>query len=287
MLSLGKYIERAPISFRRLLSLRTKNSRPLCLRLNSFAKLEISFMLASMTDNILENKFVQRLEALNSKIAIAAKNSGRNPKEIELVAVTKTQSNENIDKIIKAGQKVFGENKIQEGKFHFEQRDCESLELRFIGPLQSNKALQAVQLFDVIETLDRESLAKEIAKSIQKLGISPKFLVEINIGEEEQKAGIAPKELNAFLKLLENTYSLKPIGLMCIPPFGENPEPYFSKMNILGQDFGISQLSMGMSADFETAIKYGATHVRIGTALFGERIISPQNIGHTSLVNEV
>lgn len=228
-------------------------------------------MLSAMTDIIAQNAFVQRLEALKNKIKDAAISVGRDSNEIELVAVTKTQTNAAIAEIIAAGQTVFGENKVQEGFSHFEHIDCEGLELRFIGPLQSNKALQAVQLFDVIETIDRENLAKEIAKAVQKLSKTAQFLIEVNIGEENQKAGIAPKNLNDFLILLEKTYSIRPVGLMCIPPFNCDPTPYFKSMQTLLRDFGLSQLSMGMSSDFETAIKYGSTHVRIGTALFGDR----------------
>ncbi len=229
-------------------------------------------MLNAMNNNIIKNQFVQRLETLRNKIKKAAEIANRNSDEITLVAVTKTQPNENIEAIIAAGQNVFGENKVQEAKAHFENRAINELELRLIGPLQSNKAQMAVQLFDVIETLDRPNLAKEIAKSVQKLGKSPKFLIEVNIGEESQKAGIAPAEINEFMKTIEKDFGIKPIGLMCIPPFDKEPTPYFQKMQMLVKDFGLSQLSMGMSSDFETAIKYGATHVRIGTALFGERV---------------
>lgn len=221
--------------------------------------------------NIDQNEIMQSLAQIKQRIANAAIANNRVPNDINLVAVSKTQTNDKIDQIIGAGQKIFGENKIQEGVYHFANRDCHDLELRFIGPLQSNKAKAAVELFDIIETLDRENLAKEIAKAIQKTARSPKFLIEVNIGEEAQKAGILPQNLNAFLNILEKNYGISPIGLMCIPPFSENPEPYFQQTQSLMKDFGFAQLSMGMSSDFEAAIKYGATHVRIGTALFGNR----------------
>ena len=224
-----------------------------------------------MTNSISNNAFLERRNSILAKINEIAKAYGRNPNEINLVAACKTQDQITIENAINSGQKIFGENKVQEGYLHFSTRDNSNLELRLIGPLQSNKAQDAIKLFDVIETLDRLSLAKELAKSIQKLGKTPKFLAQVNIGEEEQKAGINPNELDKFITELSAVYGIRPIGLMCIPPNNQPPAPYFALLQKMAKENGLEQLSMGMSADFETAIKFGATHIRIGTSLFGAR----------------
>lgn len=205
------------------------------------------------------------------KIKIAAKNCNRDENEITLVAACKTQNNEIVENAINFGQKFFGENRVQEGIQHFANNKPEDVQIRLIGPLQSNKALDAVQLFDIIETLDRPSLVKEIVK-IRDKGIKiPQFLIQVNIGEEPQKAGVLPSNFDNFLKSLRKDYEINPIGLMCIPPNGMPPGPYFALLAKMAKNNGLTQLSMGMSGDFETAIKFGATHIRIGTALFGER----------------
>ena len=205
------------------------------------------------------------------KIKIAAKNCNRDENEITLVAACKTQTNDIVENAINFGQKVFGENRVQEAIQHFANNKPDDVQIRLIGPLQSNKAIDAMQLFDVIETLDRPSLVKEIVKLRDKGIKIPQFLIQVNIGEEPQKAGVLPAEFDDFLKSLRNEYEINPIGLMCIPPNEMPSAPYFALLAKMAKENGLSQLSMGMSGDFETAIKFGATHIRIGTALFGER----------------
>lgn len=205
------------------------------------------------------------------KIKNAAKNCNRDENEITLVAACKTQNNEIVENAINFGQKVFGENRVQEGIQHFSNNKPHDVQIRLIGPLQSNKAIDAIQLFDVIETLDRPSLAKEIVKLRDKGIKIPQFFVQVNIGEEPQKAGVLPSDFDKFLKSLRNDYEINPIGLMCIPPNGMPSGPYFALLAKMAKNNGLKELSMGMSGDFETAIKFGATHIRIGTALFGER----------------
>ena len=205
------------------------------------------------------------------KIKIAAKNCNRDENEITLVAACKTQTNDIVENAINFGQKVFGENRVQEAIQHFANNKPDDVQIRLIGPLQSNKAQEAIQLFDIIETLDRPSLVKEIVKLRDKGIKIPQFLIQVNIGEEPQKAGVLPSDFDDFLKSLRNEYEINPIGLMCIPPNGMPSAPYFALLAKMAKENGLSQLSMGMSGDFETAIKFGATHIRIGTALFGER----------------
>lgn len=205
------------------------------------------------------------------KIKIAAKNCNRDENEITLVAACKTQTNDIVENAINFGQKVFGENRVQEAIQHFANNKPDDVQIRLIGPLQSNKAQEAIQLFDIIETLDRPSLVKEIVKLRDKGIKIPQFLIQVNIGEEPQKAGVLPSDFDNFLKSLRNEYEINPIGLMCIPPNGMPSGPYFALLAKMAKENGLSQLSMGMSGDFETAIKFGATHIRIGTALFGER----------------
>ena len=187
-----------------------------------------------------------------------------------LVAVSKQQPWERIEPVLAAGQGVFGENRVQEAMARWaEKRD--DVELRLIGPLQSNKAKEAVAVFDVIETLDREKLAKALAEEAQKQGRSPRLYIQVNTGEEPQKAGVIPPDADAFVALMRGTYGFQIEGLMCIPPAEEPPGPHFALLAKIAARNGIGRLSMGMSADFETAIRFGATSVRVGSALFGER----------------
>ena len=189
------------------------------------------------------------------------------------------QPDHRIADMLGAGQQVFGENKVQEAQARWGERFADAranIQLRLIGPLQTNKAVAACELFDVIETLDREKLAKALVKAIDKTGRSPELFVQVNTGEEPQKSGIAPCELDAFIKTLRQTYDLHPAGLMCIPPAGtlisgQAPGPHFALLAKLAARNNIEKLSMGMSSDFETAIEFGATHVRVGSALFGAR----------------
>lgn len=187
-----------------------------------------------------------------------------------LTAVSKTQPPDAIDAALAAGQRVFGENRVQEAQTRWSGRDRGGLELRLIGPLQTNKAADAVALFDVIETLDREKLARALADAAQKVGKAPRLLVQVNTGAEDQKAGILPKDANALITTARSL-DLNVEGLMCIPPADEAAGPHFALLARIAARNGLSVLSMGMSGDFETAIRFGATHVRLGTAVFGER----------------
>ena len=204
------------------------------------------------------------------RIARAAETSGRAPADIHLVAVSKQQPWERIKAILAAGQTVFGENRVQEAMQRWEGRR-DGLELRLIGPLQTNKAAEAAAFFDVIETLDRERLARGLADAAQALGRSPQLYVQVNTGEEPQKSGVLPADADAFLALCQGTYRLTVEGLMCIPPEEEPPAPHFALLAKIAARNGLSRLSMGMSADFETGVRLGATSVRVGSALFGQR----------------
>ena len=208
------------------------------------------------------------------RIARAAEASGRAPGDIELVAVSKQQPWERVEPVLAAGQQAFGENRVQEALQRWEGRRV-GLELRLIGPLQTNKAEEAVQFFEVIETLDRERLARALAEASEKLGRTPRLYVQVNTGEEPQKSGIAPGEADAFLGLCRTTYGLQIEGLMCIPPEDEPPAPHFALLGKIAARNGLAKLSMGMSGDFETAVRLGATSVRVGSALFGPRLPRP------------
>lgn len=207
------------------------------------------------------------------RMAAALKASGRAPDSVLLTAVSKTQLWERIEPVLKAGQRRFGENRVQEAMERWAgQRDeWQGLELRLIGPLQSNKAADAVSFFDVIETIDRDKIARAIADEVQKQGRSPQLLIQVNVGEEEQKAGILPLEADRFIASVRKEYGLVVSGLMCIPPVGGPRGPYFALLKTIAERNGIAQLSMGMSDDFETAIAFGSTEVRIGSAIFGAR----------------
>lgn len=191
-----------------------------------------------------------------------------------LIAVSKVQTDERIQEMLAAGQTIFGENRVQEAQSRWGEtfRDARGdIRLHLIGPLQTNKAEEAVKLFDVIETVDREKLVKALLKAGDKVGRMPEFLVQVNTGEEAQKSGVLPQDLDAFLLRLKSEYGLTPSGLMCIPPQGEAASPHFWLLKNLADKYCLKTLSMGMSGDFETAIDLGATHVRVGSALFGAR----------------
>lgn len=192
---------------------------------------------------------------------------------MQLVAVSKSQPDERLAAMLKTGQRVFGENRVQEAEAHWAARRAAGLdiELRLIGPLQTNKAKEAVALFDVIETLDREKLAGALVDACAKAGRSPRFYVQVNTGEEEQKAGVAPREADAFIASVRKTYGFAVEGLMCIPPAEEPAGPHFALLAKIAARNGVTKLSMGMSADYETAVMFGATSVRVGSALFGAR----------------
>lgn len=212
----------------------------------------------------------QALAEIRGRIAAAETRAGRPAGSVTLVAVSKTQPWEHIAPVLDAGQKVFGENRVQEAMERWGPRR-EGLELRLIGPLQTNKAREAVDFFDVIETVDREKLARVLADEIQRADKAPRLYVQVNVGEEPQKAGIAPTEADAFIAACRGTYGLTVEGLMCIPPFDADPAPHFTALRAIAARNGVEKLSMGMSDDFETAIAEGATSVRVGSALFGSR----------------
>ena len=197
--------------------------------------------------------------------------AGRN---VTLVAASKRQPDQRIDAAIAAGQLVFGENRVQEAEKRWSHRSgMTGMELRLIGPLQTNKAEQAIKLFDVIETLDRPKLAKSLRSAADKIGcVPPPVLLQVNTGEEPQKAGTPPHEAADLLKYARDECGLVVRGLMCIPPAAEPGGPHFALLAKLGEQLKLPELSMGMSGDYETAIQFGATHIRVGSALFGERI---------------
>jgi pyridoxal phosphate enzyme (YggS family) len=205
-----------------------------------------------------------------ARIEAAAKASGRAPADVTLVAVSKQQPWERIAPVLDAGQRIFGENRVQEAMERWAERRAD-VELRLIGPLQTNKAREAVGFFDVIETVDRDKLARVLAGEIQKAGRSPRLYVQVNTGEEPQKAGIAPAEVDAFIESCSKAYGLEIEGLMCIPPEAEPAGPHFALLAKIAARNGLARLSMGMSSDFETAVRFGATSVRVGSALFGAR----------------
>ena len=206
-----------------------------------------------------------------AKLAAASKRAGL--AAADLVAVSKVQPDERIAAMLETGQRIFGENRVQEAQTRWGESFADhraDVELRLIGPLQTNKSADAVALFDVIETVDREKLLKALIKAAAG-GKIPRLYVQVNTGEEPQKSGVLPAELPAFLKIMRETYALEPEGLMCIPPAGEAASPHFWMLSNLARDNGVAKLSMGMSADYEIAAEMGATSVRVGSALFGAR----------------
>ncbi|WP_420101059.1 YggS family pyridoxal phosphate-dependent enzyme [Bosea sp. (in: a-proteobacteria)] len=216
---------------------------------------------------------VTRLEAVRASVSRAAKDFGRRPDSVALIAVSKTKPAEPIAETLEAGQRLFGENYVQEAKAKWPalKERFPDAELHMIGPLQSNKAREAVELFDVIQSLDRESLARELAREIARAGRSPRLFVQVNTGEEPQKGGVLLGEVDAFLARCRDVHGLTIDGLMCIPPAEEPPSPHFGLLAKIARRNGLTGLSMGMSADYEAAIQLGATHVRVGSAIFGER----------------
>lgn len=226
-----------------------------------------------MTGNLVADTIAANLAEVHARIAKAAEAAGRRAAEVTLIAVGKTHGEESIRAAIAAGQRDFGENRVQEAKSKYPPLIAANpaLDLHLIGPLQSNKAREAVVLFDAIHTLDRPSLAETLAAEIERAGKTPKLFVQVNTGEEAQKAGIAPRETLAFVDKCRTGFALKIAGLMCIPPADEEPALHFALLLKLARDAGLKELSMGMSGDYETAIRFGATHVRVGNAIFGAR----------------
>jgi pyridoxal phosphate enzyme (YggS family) len=229
-----------------------------------------------MTQPPPEATVASRLAAIRQQIADAAATARRDPAAVTLVAVAKTFPAEAVAEALAAGQRHFGENRVQEGmaKYPALRETHPDLVLHLIGPLQTNKVKQAVAHFDVIHTLDRDSLAQELAKEFDKSGRRLPCFVQVNTGEEPQKAGCAPGEADAFIAACR-ALDLPVAGLMCIPPAEEEPAPHFALLNKIAQRNGLDRLSMGMSGDFETAVMLGATHVRVGSAIFGGRSYPP------------
>ena len=215
----------------------------------------------------------ENLSAIVARIDAARKAAVKPAPATTLIAVSKTHGPEDILPALVAGQRVFGENRVQEaqGKWPALRAEYADIELHLIGPLQSNKAREAVALFDAIHTLDRPKLAAALAKEIDRAGRHPKLYVQVNTGAEPQKAGVLPQEADAFIASCRKDYALEIAGLMCIPPVDEQASPHFALLSLIAERNGIKALSMGMSADFELAIRLGATHVRVGTAIFGKR----------------
>lgn len=231
-------------------------------------------MNASLEDRRRKSETaVARLADVRARIARAAREAGRDPGEVTLIAVSKTFAAEAILPLIEAGQRQFGENRVQEaaGKWPALRAAHAGIELHLIGPLQTNKLKEALGLFDVIHTLDRDRLAEALAKARAGGAALPRLFVQVNTGEEPQKAGVGPREADAFIARCRDAHGLGVEGLMCIPPADEEPALHFALLEKIARRNGVALLSMGMSADFETAIAFGATHVRIGSALFGAR----------------
>ena len=215
----------------------------------------------------------KNIQDIQNDIQAAAEDADRNPDDIQLVAVSKKQPEERIEEALAAGHRVFGENRVQEAQGRWTERRAQydDLVLHLIGPLQSNKSADAVALFDVIETLDREKIAKALSQEMAKQGRDLPCFIQVNTGEEEQKSGVTPARLKEFYDYCYYECGLKVVGLMCIPPVDEPPALHFALLQKLAGQLGLEKLSMGMSADYKEAIKLGATHVRVGTGVFGER----------------
>jgi PLP dependent protein len=213
------------------------------------------------------------LAKVKDEIAKACREANRDPSSVTLVAVSKTFGEDAVEQAIAAEQKTFGENRVQEskGKWPAIRARHADVALHLIGPLQSNKTKEALALFDAIHSLDRPSLCEALAKEVQKAGKQPLLFVQVNIGAEPQKAGVLPEDADAFIKQCRDTYNFDVAGVMCIPPFEEAPAPHFALTARIAERNGLKLLSMGMSADFTTAIAFGATHVRVGSAIFGSR----------------
>lgn len=232
--------------------------------------------MVSVSENPASNSAgnaVERLAFVRGEIRKAALGNQRKPEDVTLIAVSKTFPAEAIVPVLEAGQRVFGENRVQEAKAKWPglRERYAGIELHLIGPLQSNKAKEAVALFDAIHTVDRPKIAEALAAEIEKQGRKPKLFIEVNTGGEPQKAGVLPENADAFILTCREQYGLSIEGLMCIPPFDQPPAPHFALLAKIAARNGLAKLSMGMSADYPSAIAFGASHVRVGSAIFGER----------------
>ncbi|MBL4871875.1 MAG: YggS family pyridoxal phosphate-dependent enzyme [Rhodobacteraceae bacterium] len=211
---------------------------------------------------------------IQQRIAVAAKKADRDEASVQLIAVSKVQPIERVAEVLEQGHRLFGENRVQEaaGKWPDFRTKFTDVQVHLIGPLQSNKVNQALDLFGAIHTVDREKLAKKLADAVQKRGSCPELFIQVNTGEEPQKAGVLPAEVDGFVKSCRETYNLPITGLMVIPPVNEEPSLHFALLAKMATRNGLHGLSMGMSSDFERAIALGATHIRVGSAIFGERV---------------
>jgi len=224
-------------------------------------------------EEVIEAIVAANLAAVRARIEAGTRTAGRAAGSVALVAVSKTHPGAAVREALAAGHRLFGENRVQEAqaKYPLLRETYPDLELHLIGPLQTNKVRDAVALFDVIETVDRPRLATALAREMELTGRRPSCLIEVNTGEEPQKSGVMPDAADAFIGECRDRLGLPISGLMCVPPLDEDPAPHFALLRAIARRTGLAQLSMGMSADFETAIRFGATHVRIGTAIFGAR----------------
>ncbi len=214
------------------------------------------------------------LTDIQERIAVAEAKAGRAAGSVKLIAVSKVQPDARVAAVLEQGQRLFGENRVQEaaGKWPAFREQFDGVQVHLIGPLQSNKVNQALGLFEAIHTLDREKLAKKLAGAVQARGDCPELFIQVNTGEEPQKAGVLPADVDAFVKTCREVYDLPISGLMAIPPVDEEPSLHFALLAKMAKRNGLANLSMGMSGDFERAIALGATHVRVGSAIFGERV---------------
>ena len=228
---------------------------------------------AEAVDPHVVRQISDNIDTIRRAIDKAAGAAERDPADVTLIAVGKVQPLERVEAALMAGQRVFGENRVQEakGKWPDFRSRYDGVELHLIGPLQTNKVREAVELFDVVQTVDRPKLARELAKEMEKQGRRLACYIQVNTGEEEQKAGVSPAEADAFIAECRDTLELNVVGLMCIPPVEDNPALHFAMLREIAKRNGLANLSMGMSGDFETAVELGATHVRVGTAIFGAR----------------
>jgi PLP dependent protein len=228
-------------------------------------------------EGVIERIVADNLAAVRTRIEAATRAVGRPAESVSLVAVSKTHPAAAVREALVAGHRLFGENRVQEAqaKYPALRESFPDLTLHLIGPLQTNKVRDAVALFDVIETVDRPRLAEALAREMELTGRRPPCLIEVNTGEEPQKSGVMPAAADALVRECRDRLGLPVVGLMCVPPVAEEPSPHFALLREIARRTGLDILSMGMSADFETAIRFGATHVRVGTAIFGARGAAP------------
>ena len=228
-------------------------------------------------EGVIETVVADNLAAVQARIETAMRGAHREPGSVALVAVTKSQPAVAVQQALRAGHRLFGENRVQEAqsKFPALRESFPDLSLHLIGPLQTNKVRDAVALFNVIETVDRPRLAMALAREMERTGHRLPCLIEVNTGEEQQKSGVLPDAADSFVVECRERLGLPIVGLMCVPPLTEEPSPHFALLREISRHCGLDVLSMGMSADFETAIRFGATHVRVGTAIFGPRRPTP------------